>query len=174
MNNMRPKQELIKKIFICNLREKIFAVLCTLLALYVATCFKTVHKVYSVKVNTKISPKQILVSNIIDHVEVKVNGNFFELRKIKSEDLVINFDFSSEKAGEISVNIGEKELPSSFTALDVKSISPQTLVFRTEEKKEEPAKPVETLPETSPKEEESVETSPETSPKKSASGGKND
>ncbi|MBO7128038.1 hypothetical protein J6W78_10930 [bacterium] len=144
------KQGFIKRAFTHNLREKLLSVLCTAVVMLVAVCFKPVNKVYSVKINTKIPPDQVLVSENIDHIEVKVSGNFFELRKVKNEDLVINFDFSSEKAGEISRNIGDNELPASFLPLDVESILPQILVFITEEKKAEPAEPVETSSETSP------------------------
>jgi len=137
MKIMTQKQGFIKRAFTHNLREKLLSVLCAVVLMLVAVCFKPVHKVYSVTVNTKISPEQVLVSENIDKIEVKVSGNFFELRKIKSEDLVINFDFSSEKAGEISRNIGDNELPASFLPLDVESVSPQVLVFITEEKKAE-------------------------------------
>lgn len=147
MKIMTQKPGFIKRAFTHNLREKLLSVLCAVVVMFVAVCFKPVNKVYSVKINTKISPDQVLVSENIDRIEVKVSGNFFELRKIKSEDLVINFDFSSEKAGEISRNIGDNELPASFLPLDVESVSPQILVFITEEKKAEPA---ETLPEASP------------------------
>jgi hypothetical protein len=147
------KQEFVKRIFKHNLREKLLAALCTLVLMLVAVCLRPVNRVYSVKVSTNISSDQILVSGNAGLVEVKVSGNFFELRKIKSEDLVMNFDFSSEKAGEISLNIGEKELPAVFLPLDVKSVSPQTLVFITEEKKEE------TAPEAAASSEEAVNES---------------
>lgn len=161
MKIMTQKQGFIKRAFTHNLREKILSALCAVLVMFVAICFKPVSKVYSVKVNTKISPDQLLVSENIDKIEVKVSGSFFELRKIKSEDLVINFDFSSEKAGEISRNIGDNELPASFLPLNVESVSPRILVFITEDKKVEPAEPVETLPETSPKDEKTAETESE-------------
>ena len=166
MKIMTQKQGFIKRAFTHNRREKLLSVLCTVVVMLVAVCLKPVSKVYSVRVSTKISPDQELVSGAADQIEVKVRGNFFELRKIKSEDLVINFDFSDESAGEISRNIGDNELPASFLPIDVESISPQVLVFITKEKKAEttPEPPVETLPETSPKEEASVETLPETSP----------
>ena len=150
MNTMKPKHGFIKRAFTRNLREKAIAAACAVVFLMISFCFKPVSRIYSVRIETKIAPEQVIVASSTDHAEVKVSGNFFELRKIKDEDLVIKFDFSSEKAGEISRNIDENLLPSSFAALDVKSISPQTLVFRTEEKKAEPAEPVETSPETSP------------------------
>lgn len=164
MKIMTQKQGFIKRAFTHNLREKILSALCAVLVMFVAICFKPVSKVYSVKVNTKISPDQLLVSENIDKIEVKVSGSFFELRKIKSEDLVINFDLSSENAGEINRTLDESFLSSSFSALDIKSILPQTLTFITEEKKTEP---VETLPETSPEtssEQKPAETSPEQKP----------
>ncbi len=151
MNIMKSKQGFI----IRNLREKAIAAACAVFVLFLAFCFKPITRAYSVKVDTKIAPDQIIVSDVTDHVEVKVSGNFFELRRIKSEDLVINFDLSSENAGEINRTLDESFLSSSFSALDIKSILPQTLTFITEEKKTEP---VETLPETSP------ETSPEQKP----------
>ena len=146
------KQDFMSRLFKHNLREKTLAVFCTLVIMFAAFCLKSVNKVYSVRINTKISPDQVLVSENIGTVEVKVSGNFFELREIRNEDLVINFDFSDESAGEITVNIGEKELPAVFLQLDVKNISPETLVFRTEKKKAEtsPEPPVETSPEASP------------------------
>lgn len=178
---MTQKQGFIKRAFTHNLREKILSALCAVVVMLVAICLKPVNKVYSVKINTKISPDQELVSGAVDMIEVKVSGNFFELRKIKSEDLVINFDFSSEKAGEISRNIGDKELPASFLPLNVESVSPQVLVFITEDKKVEPAEPVETLPETSPKDEKTVETEseaasdkPDENTVKTETGEKND
>ena len=143
MKIMTQKPGLIKRIFTHNLREKFLAAACAAMVMLVAVCFKPVNRVYSVRINTKISPEQVLVSENIDRIEVKVSGNFFELRRIKSEDLVINFDFSSEKAGEISRNIGDNELPASFLPLNVESVSPQVLVFITEDKKVEtaPAEP---------------------------------
>lgn len=181
MINTSSKQDFMKRLFRHNLREKILAVFCTLVIMLVAVCLKPVSKVYSIRVNANISPDHVLVSENIDNIEVKVSGNFFELRKIKSEDLVMNFDFSKESVGEIALNIGEKELPAVFLTLDVKSISPQTLVFRTEEKKVEPAEPVETLPETSPKDEKTAETEseaasdkPDENTVKTETGEKND
>ena len=144
------KQEFMKRLFKHNLREKLIAAVCTAVILLVAVCLKPVSKVYSVNVNTKISPDQELVSENIGRIEVKVSGNFFELRKIKAEDLVMNFDFSNESAGEINLNIGDKELPAVFLPLDVKSVSPQTLIFRTKVRK------VESEPETSAPEEDAV------------------
>lgn len=167
MINTSSKQEFMSRLFKHNLREKTLAVFCTLVIMLVAVCLQSVNKVYSLKVNVTVSPDQELVSENIGTIEVKVSGNFFELRKIKNEDLEINFDFSSEKAGEIVLNIGEKELPAAFAPIDVKSISPQMLVFRTEEKKTEtaPEEPEETASETSSKEEKPAETSAEISPK---------
>ena len=167
MKIMTQKQGFIKRAFTRNLREKFLAALCAVLVMLVAICLKPVNKVYSVQVNTKISPDQVLVSENIDRIEVKVNGNFFELRKIKSEDLVINFDFSSEKAGEISRNIGDNELPASFLPLNVESVSPQVLVFITEDKKVETAPAEQASVEDAAREsadQEPVETSHETSP----------
>ena len=137
MKIMTQKQGFIKRALTHNRREKLLAVLCTVLVMLVALCFKQVSKVYTLKVNAKIAEDQIVVSGNIDSVEVKVSGTFFELRKVKTEDLVINFDFSSEKAGEISRSIGDKELPASFAPLDVKNISPEILTWVTEEKKAE-------------------------------------
>ena len=189
MKIMTQKQSFIKRAFTHNRREKLLAVLCSVVIMIVAVCFKPVNRVYSLRVNANISPDQVLVSENVSGVEVKVSGNFFELRKVKSEDLVINFDFSKERAGEITMNIGDKELPAAFLPLDVKSISPEIIVFRTEDKKAEtsPEPLVEMSAETSPKEKQSGETSPETSseqkpvemshetsPKEPASGGKND
>ena len=167
MKIMTQKPGLIKRIFTHNLREKFLAAACAAMVMLVAVCFKPVNRVYSVRINTKISPEQVLVSENIDRIEVKVSGNFFELRKIKSEDLVINFDFSSEKAGEISRNIGDNELPASFLPLNVESVSPQVLVFITEDKKAEPA-PAEPAAEDDavkePADQEAAETVHETSP----------
>ena len=152
------KQEFMKRLFKHNLREKLIAAVCTAVILLVAVCLKPVSKVYSVSVNAKISPDQELVSENIGRVEVKVGGNFFELRKIKAEDLIMNFDFSNEPAGEISLNIGDKELPAVFLPLDVKSVSPQTLIFRTEMRK------VENGPETPATEEETVKEAADLTP----------
>lgn len=143
MINTSSKQDFVTRFFKYNLREKLLAVFCTLLIMFVAVCLKPVNKVYSVKVYTKTAPDQVIVSGSIDHVEVKVNGNFFALRKIESEDLVMNFDLSNESAGEITVNIGDNELPAVFEPLDVKNISPRVIILTTEEKKTEtaPAEP---------------------------------
>lgn len=178
MRIMKQKQGFIKRVFTHNLREKFIAAFCTAVILLVAVCLKPVNRVYSVRINTKISPEQELVSSVVDQIEVKVSGNFFELRKIKNEELEMNFDFSSEKAGEISLNIGDKELPAVFLPLEVKSVYPQVLTFRTEEKKSEAA-PAEQAPEEAVKEsaeQEPVETFHETSPQQEqpANGDKND
>ena len=176
-------QERFKRIFTHNLREKAIAAACAAVFLMLSFCLKPIPRIYSVRFDTKISSDQVLVSASTDHVEVKVNGNFFELRKIKNEDLVINFDFSSEKAGEISRTIDESLLASSFSALDVKNIMPQTLVFITKEKKAEPVEPVETSSETSPEQkpaetesEPSETAAPKTDEKavKTEAGEKND
>lgn len=158
MINASSKQEFMTRLFKHNLREKLLAAVCTAVILLVAVCLRPVNKVYSVSVNTKISPDQELVSENIDRIEVKVSGNFFELRKVKAEDLVIDLDFSKESAGEISLNIGDKELPAVFLPLDVKSVSPQTLIFRTEMRK------VESEPETPATEEEIVKEAADLTP----------
>ena len=158
MINTSSKQEFMTRLFKHNLREKLLAAVCTAVILLVAVCLRPVNKVYSVSVNTKISPDQELVSENIDRIEVKVSGNFFELRKVKAEDLVIDLDFSKESAGEISLNIGDKELPAVFLPLDVKSVSPQTLIFRTEMRK------VESEPETPATEEEIVKEAADQEP----------
>lgn len=136
MKIMTQKQGFIKRAFTHNRREKLLSVLCTVVVMLVAVCFKPVHKVYSFRVDTKIAPDQVIVSGNIDKVEIKVIGTFFELRKVNREDLVISFDFSSEKAGEISRNIGESTLPASFTNLATENIFPETITLQTEMKKE--------------------------------------
>ena len=163
MKIQQQNQGFFKRIFSHNLREKLLATLCTVVIMLAAVCFKPLHKVYMLKINTKISPDQVLVSGV-DSLEVKVAGNFFGLRKIKSEDLVINFDFSSEKAGEISRNIGDKELPAVFLPLDVKSIAPQKLVYITEERRSESA------PETPASEDETVKEQAEQEPSQESVG----
>lgn len=150
-------QERFKRIFTHNLREKAIAAACAAVFLILSFCFKPVSRIYSVKVETKVAPDQTIVFSSTDHVDVKVSGNFFELRKI-DEDLVINFDLSSENAGEINRTVEESLLPQSFASLDVKNIVPQTLVFRTEVQKQESApeeEPAETSPEQKPAEPES-------------------
>lgn len=159
-------QERLKRIFTHNLREKAIAAVCAAVVLLLSFCFRPVTKVCSVKVNMKISPEQELVSGAIDRVEVKVSGNFFELRKVGSENPVINFDFSAENAGEISKTIDESLLPQSFAALDIKNIMPQTLTVRTEARKVE-SEPETPAPEEDaakePADQEPVETIHETS-----------
>ena len=150
MDITTSKQDFFKRVFSHNRREKLISLLCTVMVMLVAVCFTRINKVYTLKVDTKISEDHKVVSGNIDSVEVKVTGNFFELRKVKNEDLVIRFDFSSEKAGEISRNIGDKELPASFAALDVKNISPQLITLITEELK------VESEPETPASEEDAA------------------
>ena len=117
------KQDFIKRLFKHNLREKLIAAVCTAVILLVAVCLKPVNKVYSVSVNAKISPDQELVSENIGRIEVKVSGNFFELRKIKAEDLVMNFDFSNEPAGETSVKSQQQDKASLYNVVkDILSI----------------------------------------------------
>ena len=174
-------EDRLKRIFTHNFREKVLSAFCALAVLLFALCMKPVSRTYNIKVNTKIAAGQVLVSQNAHLIEVKASGTFFDHRSIRADNLEANFDFSAEKAGETSVLLDKNTLPASFSALEIKSVSPQKLTVVTEERKAETApEPAEAGAETSP-EEKSVETpgSPEqkpaeTSPEKPASGGKND
>lgn len=127
-------QDRLKRIFIHNFREKALAALCAVIVLILSFSLKPIYKIYTFKVNTRIAADQMLISQNTHLIEVKVSGTFFDLRKIKAENLEINFDFSAEKAGEISRSIGEKELPSAFINLSIESIFPAMLTWQTEAK----------------------------------------
>lgn len=128
------KPERLKRIFTHNFREKFLAALCAAVVLLLAFCFKQVQRTYTFAINTKIAEDQVLVSQNVYFAEVKVSGNFFDLRRIDIENLAINFDFSAEKAGEISKKADENLLPAPFKNLVIKNIFPETLMWRTETK----------------------------------------
>ena len=187
------KKDRLKRIFTHNLREKLIAAACAAVALLLSFCFRTADQTYTFNISIKTAPEQIIVSQNTEKIDVKVSGTFFDLRKIDRSTLEINFDFSAEEAGGITKTLDKNILPASFSALEIKSISPQTLVLKTEERKTETApehaetspetslgtspeqNPAETSTETSP-EQKPVETSPETSPEQKipAAEGKND
>ena len=128
------KQERLKRIFTHNFREKALSVVCAAATMLLAFCFTPVHQIYTFKIKTNIASDQILVFQNTDSIEVKVSGTFFDLRKINSENLEINFDFSSEKAGEISRTASENLFPASLANLETESVIPQTIIWRTETK----------------------------------------
>ncbi|MBP5406081.1 hypothetical protein J6Z19_02895 [bacterium] len=128
------KQERLKRLFTHNFREKFLAALCAAAALLLSFCFKPVQQTYFLKINSEIAPDQILVSQNASIIEVKAAGTFFDLRRVSLENIEINFDFSAEKAGEISRTVGENQLPSIFKNLKIENIFPETIIWRTEAK----------------------------------------
>lgn len=128
------RSERLKRIFTHNFREKALAALCALVALLLSFCFKQARQEYTLKINSKIAPDQVLVSQNAHLIEVEVSGTFFDLRRISAENLEINFDFSAEKAGEINRTANENILPAVFKNLDIKTIFPETIIWRTEAK----------------------------------------
>lgn len=128
------RSERLKRIFTHNFREKALAALCALTALLLAFCFKPAQQTYLLKINSKIAPDQVLVAQNFHMIELKVSGTFFDLRKISADNLEINFDFSGEKAGEISRKANENILPAVFKNLEIENISPEKITWRTEAK----------------------------------------
>ena len=128
------RSERLKRVFTHNFREKALAALCALAALLLAFCFKTAQQTYLLKINAKIAPDQVLVSQNVNLIEVKVSGTFFDLRRITIENLEINFDFSAENAGEINRTANENILPATFKNLEIENIFPETIIWRTETK----------------------------------------
>ena len=130
------KSERLKRIFTHNFREKFLAALCAAAVLMFAVCFKQVRQTYTFNIDTKIAPDSVLVSQNASSIEVTVSGTFFDLRRISIEDPVINFDFLNEKAGEISRTVSGKLFPAVFKNIEIETISPETLIWRTEAKVE--------------------------------------
>ena len=128
------RSERLKRIFTHNFREKALAAICAITALLLAFCFKPAQQTCLLKINSKIAPDQVLVSQNAQLIEVKVSGTFFDLRKITVENLEINFDFSAEKAGEINRTANENILPATFKNLEIENIFPETIIWRTEAK----------------------------------------
>ena len=128
------KAERLKKLFTHNFREKFLAALCAAAALLLSFCFKPAQQTYSLKINSKIAPDQMLVSQNAMLVEIRVSGTFFDLRSVDIENLALNFDFSLEKAGEIVRTANEKMLPAAFKNMKIENIFPENLAWRTEAK----------------------------------------
>jgi len=130
------KSERLKRIFTHNFREKFLAALCAAAVLMFAVCFKQVRQTYTFNIDTKTATDSVLVSQNASSIEVTVSGTFFDLRRISIENPVINFDFSNEKAGEISRTVSGKLFPAVFKNIEIETISPETLIWRTEAKVE--------------------------------------
>lgn len=128
------RSERLKRIFTHNFREKALAALCALVALLLSFCFTPAQQTYRLKINSRIAPEQVLVSQNANLIEVSVSGTFFDLRRITAENLEINFDFSAENAGEITRTANENLLPAVFKNLEIENIFPETIIWRTEAK----------------------------------------
>ena len=119
-------QDRLKRIFIHNFREKALAALCAVIVLILSFSLKPIYKIYTFKVNTRIAADQMLISQNTHLIEVKVSGTFFDLRKIKAENLEINYVIEPRRY--------DRELPSAFINLSIESIFPAMLTWQTEAK----------------------------------------
>ncbi|HNW81852.1 MAG TPA: hypothetical protein PKG52_03075 [bacterium] len=114
-------------------REKLLALFLTIVVYTLAIDINHESKTYSVKVNVVVAEDQIITSDPLDFVQVKVKGSVFDFATVNEKDLFITFDLSTKKPGKFTrffdagiMPFGEK--------IRVEKIIPSEIVIRTAKK----------------------------------------
>ncbi|HRQ69837.1 MAG TPA: CdaR family protein [bacterium] len=132
-------KEALKNFFTQYSSEKLLALLLTLILWTFSISRNQESRDYPVKVNI-IHPKdQIIVSDTIDQIQVKLSGSVFDFAKINDRDFVINIDISAKKPGKFTRLLDAKMM--TFTGnLSVEKIFPAEISVRTAKKIERKVK----------------------------------
>lgn len=124
------------KLFITGYsREKLIALIMTIVIYTFATDLNEISRTYQVKISIIISEDQTVVSEPVENITVKTKGSVFDFAGIKDNDLVISFDLSSKKPGKFTRNIDPAALPFS-EKIRIEKITPSEITIKTAKKEQ--------------------------------------
>lgn len=125
--------EAIKNFFTQYSTEKIIALFITLVLWTFAISRNQESRDYMVKVNVIVPADQIIVSEPIDQIQVKVTGSVFDFARINESELAVNIDISSRKPGKFT-RLLDAKMFDFFNDLHIEKIFPSELSIRTAKK----------------------------------------
>ena len=126
-------KEALKNFFTQYSSEKLLALLLTLILWTFAISRNSESRDYAVKINVIYPKDQMIISEPVDHIQVKLSGNVFDFVKIKEKDLVINLDIAAKKPGKFTRIIDAKMMPFAKD-LNIENIFPSEIIIRTAKK----------------------------------------
>lgn len=132
-------KEAIKNFFTQYSSEKLLAVLLTLILWTFSISRNQETRDYQVKINLIYSKDQVIVSEPVDQIQVKLSGSIFDFVKIKEKDLVINLDIAAKKPGKFTRLLDAKMMTFAGN-LNVEKIFPSEIIIRTVKKIEKKVK----------------------------------
>jgi YbbR domain-containing protein len=131
--------EIIKNFFTQYSTEKIIALFITIVLWTFAISRNQESRDYVVKINVIVPADQIIISEPLDHIQVKVTGSVFDFARIKESELAVNIDISSRKPGKFT-RLLDAKMFDFFNDIRVEKIFPSELSIRTAKKVERKVK----------------------------------
>lgn len=125
--------ETIKNFFTQYSTEKIIALFITLVLWTFAISRNQESRDYMVKVNVIVPADQIIISEPIDQIQVKVTGSVFDFARINKSELAVNIDISSRKPGKFT-RLLDAKMFDFFNDIHIEKIFPSELSIRTAKK----------------------------------------
>jgi len=132
-------KEAFKNFFTQYSSEKLLALLLTLILWTFAISRNSESRDYLVKVNVIYSKDQIIISEPVDHIQVKLSGNVFDFVKINEKDLVVSLDIAAKKPGKFT-RLLDAKMMTFAKDLSVEKIFPSEIIIRTAKKIERKVK----------------------------------
>jgi YbbR domain-containing protein len=126
-------REAFKNFFTQYSSEKLLALLLTLILWTFAISRNSESRDYLVKVNVIYSKDQIIISEPVDQIQVKLSGNVFDFVKINEKDLVVNLDIAAKKPGKFT-RLLDAKMMTFAKDLSVEKIFPSEIIIRTAKK----------------------------------------
>jgi YbbR domain-containing protein len=126
-------KEALKNFFTQYSSEKLLALLLTLILWTFAISRNQETRDYPVKINVIYSKDQVIVSETVDQIQVKLSGSIFDFVKIKEKDLVIDLDIAAKKPGKFTRLLDAKMMTFAGN-LSVEKIFPSEIIIRTAKK----------------------------------------
>lgn len=127
--------EAIKKFFTQYSTEKILALVITLILWTFSISRNQESRDYTVKLNVIIHSDQMIVSEPVEQMQVKISGSVFDFARINEKDLFVNIDISSQKPGKFTRFLDAKMLTFAKD-LDVEKFFPSEISIRTAKRAE--------------------------------------
>ena len=125
----------IKKYLALNLKEKILAVVVTIVVWIIVVSLNENTKNFTVKIDLNLGEDKVLVSEGVSYLHVKATGNIFNFARIGKQHKTITIDLSRQRLGKNKIFLDSSKLGMS-EHLKIQRISPSVLEFATARKSE--------------------------------------
>lgn len=116
-------------------REKLIALILTVVIYSFAIDINEISRTYSVKVGIVTAEDQTIVSETVESIKVKAKGSVFDFAGIKEQDLSVTIDLSSKKPGKYTRSFDPSILPFG-EKIKIEKITPAEIIIKTVKKEQ--------------------------------------